>query len=614
MDALESKKEYRALLTETLPYEIPVFLDNSAFFQNMCDDELRNIFEKQFISPNKWTIPFNYSVRQYGGEKSRLLSLIHPLSQLKIASFYRKEESNILKVCGKSALSLRHVANVREFELNDSKKESTIEKCGSYFEYKDFEYFYKFFDNEKFFDLEKRFKYCLKLDVAKCFYHIYTHSIAWAVDGKETAKNNLYDKNRFGNEIDELMQKCNYNETNGIVVGSEFSRIFAEIIFQQIDLNVIDKITAKCPGKEFGTDYQIYRYVDDHLIFANDEQILDGILEVYKDKLEEYKLYINEKKTKKVCRPFISKQTVARYEVQQMLYSILSDIDSRIENDVNEFELSSKFNDFAKQFGIIASKNEVPYSEYSHYFLSCIQKELKRFCVKERANFGFSLLKYVTKIAFYSFALDMNVSSSVKLSAIITTILDFADEFYKMNCVYISDLKTCIHLEMSDILEIFVSSKKGYETDVEILNVLLTLSKRVKYVPNEKDVKKLWGSDDDELSLNYFQICTILFLADNFPKCDQIKQQVKDCVIKRFKECKNPLQYSEFTYLYFDLLVCPFLEREFKLDLIEIVTGNRSSAGNKLNEICKAKRWFFDWYKDQNMLTLLDKIIMENVY
>ena len=34
------------------------------------------------------------------------------------------------------------------------------------------------------------------------------------------------------------MQNLNYGETNGIVIGPEFSRIFAELILQEIDKSV----------------------------------------------------------------------------------------------------------------------------------------------------------------------------------------------------------------------------------------------------------------------------------------------------------------------------------------------------------------------------------------
>ena len=82
VDALNNK--YRVLLTEVLPYELPIMLDNEAFYQNMLDDETRKVFEKTFegvLRPQHWSIPFDYSIRRMGGEKSRRLSLIHPLTQ-----------------------------------------------------------------------------------------------------------------------------------------------------------------------------------------------------------------------------------------------------------------------------------------------------------------------------------------------------------------------------------------------------------------------------------------------------------------------------------------------------------------------------------------------------
>ena len=61
--------------------------------------------------------------------------------------------------------------------------------------------------------------------------------------------------------FDMLMQRLNYNETNGIIIGPEISRIFAEIIFQDIDSKVIRSLRSK--GFKFNKDYVIKRYVDD---------------------------------------------------------------------------------------------------------------------------------------------------------------------------------------------------------------------------------------------------------------------------------------------------------------------------------------------------------------
>lgn len=73
----------------------------------------------------------------------------------------------------------------------------------------------------------------------------------------------------FGGQFDILMQNLNYGETNGIIIGPEFSRIFAELILQRIDLNVMYYLRDNRDSKrlEFKTDYEIFRYVDDFFVF-----------------------------------------------------------------------------------------------------------------------------------------------------------------------------------------------------------------------------------------------------------------------------------------------------------------------------------------------------------
>ena len=61
------------------------------------------------------------------------------------------------------------------------------------------------------------------------------------------------------------MQRVNYNETNGIIVGPEISRIFAEIILQRIDVNVVNRLKQSPYLLTLGRDYEVRRYIDDHL-------------------------------------------------------------------------------------------------------------------------------------------------------------------------------------------------------------------------------------------------------------------------------------------------------------------------------------------------------------
>ena len=44
--------KYRALLTEVLPYELPLMLDNEGFYQNVQDESLKQIFEESFSMIN----------------------------------------------------------------------------------------------------------------------------------------------------------------------------------------------------------------------------------------------------------------------------------------------------------------------------------------------------------------------------------------------------------------------------------------------------------------------------------------------------------------------------------------------------------------------------------
>ena len=73
-------------------------------------------------------------------------------------------------------------------------------------------------------------------DITRFYPSIYTHSIAWAAYGKEKVKRNpnVY-KGSLADRLDLLVRACNRNQTVGIPVGPETSRIVAEIISARID-------------------------------------------------------------------------------------------------------------------------------------------------------------------------------------------------------------------------------------------------------------------------------------------------------------------------------------------------------------------------------------------
>lgn len=433
---IDLNNKYRVLLTELLPYELPLMLSNEGFYRNMLDEEVRRVFESIFHE--KVTIPYDYCVKKYGGDKSRILSLIHPYSQLECVNFYEKYNYFMLSFCQNSPFSIRHISSLakcifkaEEIDLSDDENiENRIEiedgeietMYRSYFKYKRYDMMYKFFNSGDYLRLEQKFSNLLKMDIANCFYHIYTHTIVWAVKGKAQAKQSKRDGS-FEDSFDTLMRHVNYDETNGIIVGPEISRIFAEIILQRIDIKVLNRLKQEPYGLKLGRDYEIRRYVDDHYIYANGKEILQAILSVYKEELQFYKLFINESKLEFVERPFVSNVSDAKFEVCKLLNEVSSRWLSKNEQDdyvrmpKNEMKI---FSSIINDFRTITHKFNQKYGALNRYFLTILSTQIKReLNNKSSSNASRELLLMYVEVAFYVFSLDMNVSASIKLCRIL---------------------------------------------------------------------------------------------------------------------------------------------------------------------------------------------------
>ena len=66
-------------------------------------------------------------------------------------------------------------------------------------------------------DLLIGMRYIVKADISKCFQSIYTHSLTWALIGKEAAKTNRY--GNWYNDIDKFSQNIKDGETHGLLIG-----------------------------------------------------------------------------------------------------------------------------------------------------------------------------------------------------------------------------------------------------------------------------------------------------------------------------------------------------------------------------------------------------------
>lgn len=137
------------------------------------------------------------------------------------------------------------------------------------------------------------YKYIFVTDITNCYGTIYTHSIAWAVNGKNVAKANRSNDENLGNKIDSQIQWMQYNQTNGIPQGSTLFDFIAEIVLGYADKRLADEL-----NNQQIKEYKILRYRDDYKIFSKDKRELEIISFTLQKILAELNLTLNSGKTK----------------------------------------------------------------------------------------------------------------------------------------------------------------------------------------------------------------------------------------------------------------------------------------------------------------------------
>lgn len=137
-----------------------------------------------------------------------------------------------------------------------------------------------------------RYKFCLVADVSRCFPSIYTHSIPWAVHGKEASKSDTKSQSAtvFANRLDTAFRQAQDRQTMGLPIGPDTSRVTSEIV-----LSAVDDLFLK---NNSASKSAYVRHVDDYWIGANSVEDAEDQLRRLRRALNAYELDINELKTK----------------------------------------------------------------------------------------------------------------------------------------------------------------------------------------------------------------------------------------------------------------------------------------------------------------------------
>lgn len=151
--------------------------------------------------------------------------------------------------------------------------------------------------------LSLKYQYVFDVDVTDCYGSIYTHSIAWAMHGKDVAKVNRRETSYLGNKIDVLIRKMRYDQTNGIPQGSTLMDFIAEIVLGAIDMELTHRLDVSLYSPN---DYAIIRYRDDYKILTNNPQLGRIIVKELSSVLSNWGLKLNASKTKMGTDPVLA--------------------------------------------------------------------------------------------------------------------------------------------------------------------------------------------------------------------------------------------------------------------------------------------------------------------
>ncbi|HAE85320.1 MAG TPA: hypothetical protein DCG78_02270 [Anaerolineaceae bacterium] len=145
---------------------------------------------------------------------------------------------------------------------------------------------------QKSLKLSLEYSHILQTDVVDCYGSLYTHSIPWAIHGRDESKKKRADKSLLGNKIDSLIQAGRYGQTNGISQGSTLMDFIAELVLGFVD----SQISQELKDKKI-EDFHILRYRDDYRIFGNSDETVEAILQVVSEKLRMVGMKLGTSKT-----------------------------------------------------------------------------------------------------------------------------------------------------------------------------------------------------------------------------------------------------------------------------------------------------------------------------
>jgi hypothetical protein len=290
-------------------------------------------------------ISYSCTKRGYG---RRYFDFVHPVSAVSTSAWLSRYWNSVETFCNSIETS------PVDLELQNDADDRSVTSCS--------------FD--KVLQISKQrlagARYIVRADVAKYYSSIYTHAIPWALHGKDLSKKDRSSSSKliFGNELDMAIRIGQGNQTKGIPVGADFSRVVGEIIGAALDRAVLGRIDGNYIG--------YVRNIDDFCIGAKDLGAAEDILHALQESLRDFELELNDDKTSiKEASSLIDETWI--YDLDSILGGYSRDTGRLVERAFDRaFQLAnSSKSDSALKYLIrtvdrLTSAGEVNFSDVEH--------------------------------------------------------------------------------------------------------------------------------------------------------------------------------------------------------------------------------------------------------
>lgn len=715
-----SYSKERVLFSDVLPYECPIIFSNRYLYRFLAkylwigeEQKIDNIAWNVLKQSKRWDqkdanafaallfgcyekgkrigplqhklndlfYPYQFNIA-HKTNKNRTLSIIHPYNQWQVVEFYEQYKYSILYLCNQSSYSIRKPHKIaqyfyyrdrlhRKLSGHESDKVELFfneyENLKTYFSYEKYANIYKFYEDYRYQRAEKKFKYLVKFDLQSCFDSIYTHTISWATAGGADKVKVLpgYHGSWVGDAFDNLMQSVNARETNGIVIGPEFSRIFAEIILQYIDQKVEQELLEKNLRQK--STYECYRYVDDYFLFYNDEKDKNLFMESLTKRLKEFKLQISPSKTEEFERPFITKVTIAKQRIENLLSNIFSipfweeiESNSSTEKDTEDKDLDKdrevlekKFNiylpanDVNTQIKVIVKECGIEYRDIANYLLEKISQRLDTFL--NRYEIGFkkyerlmskeetnkddvethaqraqrkltSYLVSLIDVTFFVFNSNRQINTTLKLQKIMNSIIIYAKRHgdFKVNHAvrFQTISKDIIFKKIQDEIALVLTTTDSHRSTLHESLYLLILAKELgyAYLLAPEVIKSF--IEKSELQYNLFACLILLYYYANHKCYDSQKALLKEEILKKYRLVTESerKRNSELTILTADMMTCPFVNDAYKQNLLTLMGITEMRDQQMIMSFAKKQKYIFTRWTMFNLNKELQAKISQEVY